>query len=1013
MPWALEAFDLLYAEFGDSKWLDAYNATANTIATVYDIDDGRGWFKKAKGNAFILPGTYLANTRENFSQANITRNADFGLDFSLSASEKASEMQFGRGITDVIKATDTHISVRAKSRLDGAQITIFLQDVDDDLVAAHRWLYVLTLSNTMTTYDIALSSFEEKAYPFTSDEPVLGNGFSVGQQLKVAGFIYYDTAAEYITLESLRPTPQIQLPYTPSVAPYTANSVSGQILDWAGGPGIGYQNAWIWAELGDATKRGVMVGFLQDSQNEYNSRYGGTLGPFVPAYIWDRYDVLEIGGTPGTWDWLWPDPNSEWVGYTARCVSGLARCAYVATDATARTVAGNFLNWLNTNWTDISHYIPTNYPESVPARANSTAVALNETMDGFNGFMYRADVAGTTAATPPTLPTTIGATVVDGTVTWRCAGYMYGSQPIYGEYHEPHAAALFMRAAAYYKLAGGTAATADALVLRCWNYLESLFNTTGSMTGTWSHNPSQEEWWGFWGAEIILTLSLMTTELDAVRSANGISATTINERIASYDTWLTSVTRTVALADFDDVVADDDASIERTQDAELPAEVIVQYENQNNSGEPESKYARKQSGFSDVSTVVRLNMAISGNKAQEIAYKKLAVAWSERTNWKFEWANRLVQPGDALEFDVEGNHVKLFVRGVNYDSHGRATIDAVSYDSTAYRLSAPAGSEVVNSITLSLPPVSYATIFDLPAISDSDNEPGYSAGVYAGSGYWSGAALTVSDDGGASYAAEIGFTVQMTRGTVAEQMQPIRTTVIDRFSVLTVTLEYGQLESITESQLLLGQNLALIGNEIVNFQTATLIAQNTYELSGFLRGQRGTEDQIYTHAVTGDQFVLLNGAIERASINPALIGVQRDGRLFTAGRTTDDAVDFTFSANCLHLLPWAPVWIKGWREGDGALNLYWTRRARVNNKWLDNSDVPIGETTEQYRVDFLTNPLYLSGTIISSVYFSVDGGVISASTINSFYGDPHATVHVAIRQISSVMGAGKPLEGTF
>lgn len=39
-----------------------------------------------------------------------------------------------------------------------------------------------------------------------------------------------------------------------------------------------------------------------------------------------------------------------------------------------------------------------------------------------NGFYYKCSVAGTTAGTEPTWPTTIGATVVDGTVTWVCWG---------------------------------------------------------------------------------------------------------------------------------------------------------------------------------------------------------------------------------------------------------------------------------------------------------------------------------------------------------------------------------------------------------------------------------------------------------------------------------------------------------------------------------------------------------------------------------------------------------------
>lgn len=40
-----------------------------------------------------------------------------------------------------------------------------------------------------------------------------------------------------------------------------------------------------------------------------------------------------------------------------------------------------------------------------------------------NGFRYEVTTGGTTAAAEPTWPTTIGATVVDGTVTWTCRSF--------------------------------------------------------------------------------------------------------------------------------------------------------------------------------------------------------------------------------------------------------------------------------------------------------------------------------------------------------------------------------------------------------------------------------------------------------------------------------------------------------------------------------------------------------------------------------------------------------------
>lgn len=60
-----------------------------------------------------------------------------------------------------------------------------------------------------------------------------------------------------------------------------------------------------------------------------------------------------------------------------------------------------------------------------PARADSEAIGTGERrrLDPSNNRIYEATNNGTTAATPPAFTTTVGATTVDGGVTWQCVGY--------------------------------------------------------------------------------------------------------------------------------------------------------------------------------------------------------------------------------------------------------------------------------------------------------------------------------------------------------------------------------------------------------------------------------------------------------------------------------------------------------------------------------------------------------------------------------------------------------------
>lgn len=61
-------------------------------------------------------------------------------------------------------------------------------------------------------------------------------------------------------------------------------------------------------------------------------------------------------------------------------------------------------------------------PDTYTEWTASTVLAANayRTPVVRNGYVYRVTVGGTTGANSPAWPTTINATVVDGSVTWRC-----------------------------------------------------------------------------------------------------------------------------------------------------------------------------------------------------------------------------------------------------------------------------------------------------------------------------------------------------------------------------------------------------------------------------------------------------------------------------------------------------------------------------------------------------------------------------------------------------------------
>lgn len=115
------------------------------------------------------------------------------------------------------------------------------------------------------------------------------------------------------------------------------------------------------------------------------------------------------------------------------------------------------------------------------ARANSTAYAVGDIVrpSTGNGFLYRAVVAGTSAASPPTYPTVLGQTVTDGGVTWVA----FGTGVTVVDAADPAwpASTITARYMVIYDSTPATDATRPLLVLV--DFVTDVSSTSGTLTG--------------------------------------------------------------------------------------------------------------------------------------------------------------------------------------------------------------------------------------------------------------------------------------------------------------------------------------------------------------------------------------------------------------------------------------------------------------------------------------------------------------------------------------------------
>jgi hypothetical protein len=242
--------------------------------------------------------------------------------------------------------------------------------------------------------------------------------------------------------------------------------------------------------------------------------------------------------------------------------------------------------------------------------------------------------------------------------------------------------------------------------------------------------------------------------------------------------------------------------------------------------------------------------------------------------------------------------------------------------------------------------------FEIPPLDDTPlSTPRLTIAATGSSAGWRRAALLYSIDGGTSWANAGATAAPATLGTMASVAGEAPAALLDRRSVFEVVLAHGgmNLSSATARAVDAGANLALCGDELLQFTNAEQIGPARWRLSALLRGRRGTELAIGTQR-PGDRFVLLEtGTALSLDLPLATLG----GTVRVLATGVGDVAGPVVAACAMRgasVLPPSPVALR-WRElGGGDATIGWTRRSRAGWRWIDGVDAPLVEERERYRV---------------------------------------------------------------
>ncbi|PPC99829.1 MAG: hypothetical protein CTY31_07990 [Hyphomicrobium sp.] len=446
-------------------------------------------------------------------------------------------------------------------------------------------------------------------------------------------------------------------------------------------------------------------------------------------------------------------------------------------------------------------------------------------------------------------------------------------------------------------------------------------------------------------------------------------------------------------------------SLTRGQETELPASAKIRFISGDDDYSQAVAEARRLTGASGRVAQADIAIVLDDGLAGAIAESWLFETWAarERSTFALPPTALAIEPGDVVTLDVGGR--EYTVRVTEISEHGAREIEARSIDVDVYERTGLPSRTVAPSqpVQIGAPEVAY---LDVPTWSEgADATSGYVAALQQP---WPGSVAVYSSAQASGYQLRALVPASATLGETLTDLSPGPEGRIDRASRLQVRLTQGALTSVDDVALLGGANLAAVRNasggwEIFQFQSAALIAAQTYELSGLLRGQFGTEQDMADVVAAGATFIVLDAAVTPIPLSVSELGLELNWRSGPGNRDIGDAsyetVPFRFTGAGLR--PLSPVHVRGVRSGADDVTVKWTRRTRVGGDSWELAEVPLSEDSERYEIDIL------DGASVKRTLTATTPTVgYTAAQQTADFGAVQSSIALEVYQMSALGGRG-------
>jgi hypothetical protein len=407
----------------------------------------------------------------------------------------------------------------------------------------------------------------------------------------------------------------------------------------------------------------------------------------------------------------------------------------------------------------------------------------------------------------------------------------------------------------------------------------------------------------------------------------------------------------------------------------------------------------------------RVPLAMSAGEARRIAERWLAEVRVSRDQAEFGLPQSLlrVEPGDTVR--LPGGRAGAVYRVERIEEAGARLVEVRRVEEGVFRGAATLPRQPP------VPPVPpstevFAQFLDLPLLRGDEVE--HAPWIAVGAAPWPGRVAVWGS------AALDGFVLNRLVdagslvGTTLDPLPALRPWLWSRGASLHVRLNAAGVLSRTELEVLNGANAMALRApgaadwEIVQFRDAVLVAAGTWRLSGFLRGQAGTEFLAGFSVPAGADAVLLDRGPVQIDLLLSELGLPRTWRVGLAALPVSDAsfVQTTETFSGVGLRPYAPVRLRAARDTTGAVAVSWVRRTRLGGDGWSGPDVPLSEESERYEVGIVAGGLLRRAipTLVAAATYTAAEQAADGVT---------APFDIEVAQISGLFGAGTKARMTF